>query len=426
MKATYFPVFQNQEDLTDHYYRMIWYFSPYLEKVSHIVLPVAEEDIVPSSMPKWFDPKILELESRFRGKVDIGCVRKAQDYGAQIDNSNIVLNWNTDKSKWHEKLDVPNFELSKKIWNGNVDNKTNRVEGVGYLALARAFDKDRENHVQNCQEKFRHILEMNLSSRGYVFGMGPSLNEAANFDFTDGTSIVCNSIVKNTKLLDRIQPSILVCIDPIFHAGCSSYAAEFRNALCAALDRYDTYLVINFRDYHLFKTHLPSEFENRIVGIPFRPSKHPNLNLRESFHVTGTNNVLTALLLPLAVTLFETIHILGCDGRAVEENAYFWSHDKASQFNREMQAIQMAHPSFFNIDYDDYYFEHCHNLERWLSDAEKLGRQIENMTSSYIPALHKRSSESIQKPANVIQPIESGIQEWQGENDDDIDKESGV
>ena len=104
-------------------------------------------------------------------------------------------------------------------------------------------------------------------------------------------------------------------------------------------------------------------------------------------------------MLPIAYTLFKEVDILGCDGRKIEDNDYFWTHDKASQFVDEMDGIKTAHPAFFDIDYDDYYSTHCEILEIWLSIADKLGIRVRNLTPSYIPALQKRSITSIQSTA---------------------------
>ena len=84
--------------------------------------------------------------------------------------------------------------------------------------------------------------------------------------------------------------------------------------------------------------------------------------------------------------------MIGYDGRKIEESTYFWGHDKDSQFNEKMNDVKLAHPAFFDIDYNAYYFEHCKVLERWLSTAENLGFKFCNLTFSNIPALQKRTT----------------------------------
>jgi hypothetical protein len=180
--------------------------------------------------------------------------------------------------------------------------------------------------------------------------------------------------------------------DPIFHGGCSSYAGVFRSHLYKVMDIYNPYIIVPFRDYKLYIENMPHDYRKRIIGIPTGGySEALNLDLQDRFIVRPTRNILTLLLIPLATSIFKEIGIMGCDGRRMEDNQYFWNHHKASQFNDQMEDIKRAHPAFFDIDYDDYYFTHCEILEQWLAEAEKRGVKVENLTKSYIPALQKRS-----------------------------------
>ncbi len=109
--------------------------------------------------------------------------------------------------------------------------------------------------------------------------------------------------------------------------------------------------------------------------------------------------MLTLLLLPVASTFFEYIGVSGCDGRPISQDSYFWGHHKASQFGDQMDAIQRAHPGFFSISYNDYYLNHCAELERVFRSMERLGRKVNAVTGSYIPALRKRgAAEPMQPP----------------------------
>lgn len=81
---------------------------------------------------------------------------------------------------------------------------------------------------------------------------------------------------------------------------------------------------------------------------------------------------------------------IGCDGRPLVDDGYFWGHDKSVQINDKMDNIQRVHPGFFKIDYNDYYFEHCHTLENMLQDGEAIGKRFWHAGPSHIPALKKR------------------------------------
>ena len=128
------------------------------------------------------------------------------------------------------------------------------------------------------------------------------------------------------------------------------------------------------------------------MGVPLAHLEGVNLDLRERFAVRHAPNVLTLLLLPLAATLGRgQVLISGCDGRAPRGESYFWRHHRPSQLEEEMASVRRAHPAFFQIDYLDYYREHCRLLEDWLRAGEARGLVFKSLTPSYIPALRKRS-----------------------------------
>ncbi|MDA8019803.1 MAG: hypothetical protein MPN21_20370, partial [Thermoanaerobaculia bacterium] len=115
-----------------------------------------------------------------------------------------------------------------------------------------------------------------------------------------------------------------------------------------------------------------------------------NLDLSETFELKSIDNVLTLLLLPIASTLAREVHVIGCDGRPLEEDQYFWSHNPKTQLGDLMDNIQAVHPGFFDLDYNDYYLKHCRNTERWMEAGEKIGRRYVSMVDSQVPALRRR------------------------------------
>ena len=58
-----------------------------------------------------------------------------------------------------------------------------------------------------------------------------------------------------------------------------------------------------------------------------------------------------------------------------------------------MQSVFDMYPSVFRDQkYDNYYSSHCRTVEEILEFGEKLNKRYVNMTTSYIPALKKRSA----------------------------------
>ncbi|GGZ85661.1 hypothetical protein GCM10011617_00070 [Novosphingobium arvoryzae] len=125
--------------------------------------------------------------------------------------------------------------------------------------------------------------------------------------------------------------------------------------------------------------------------MPLQKVSQPNFDMCNDFYVASTGNILTLFLLQIAFTFADRVDIYGCDGRPLNENNYFWKHDKTAQLNERMDDIQRAHPGFFRISYDDYYEEHCGTLDSFLKGAEELGKIAVSKTFSHIPALVERA-----------------------------------
>ena len=394
MNIIFFPVFTDNREITDHYYRLHWYLYPFKDRITHITLLHTLEDTPVGPVPNYLGDNLGQLTNRFP-EVQLVKAKNSSHLRDLVKSADFIFLWSTD----HNQPDrIPECDLkpvlkSKKIIR--IDHKNEQFAGSFYLKFAENFTDEIYEATHYSKKVFERIVERCSNPVGYIFGTGPGLSYASQHDFSDGVSIACNSMVRNHALLDRLNPPIFVVGDPIFHAGPSSYAAEFRSELIPALDKYDAALIVPMRDYHIYRTHLPERFKDRIAAIPFKPGHIPNLDLEKSFHVTTTSNILTLFLIPLATTLFNEVRIFGCDGRPAKENTYFWKHDKSSQFNEQMIKIQEAHPAFFVVDYDDYYFTHCRTLEKWFAKAERYGKSFLNMSPTYIPALISRNVDGI-------------------------------
>ena len=382
MKILFYPKFDRADALTDQYYRAIWNLNPLANGINKVIYPRADNvDLNPCS--DLLDKKLQNTAPGF--SFDMPEIRADSDMEALISEADLVLVWSVDP----KQPMAPIKALSgKKVVR--VDHDNVQYAGSYYLMLNQHFPDLQTQSREGSKRLFETIVKKCSSTQGYVFGTGPNLSLAADYDYSDGTSIACNSMVRNEALIERLKPPIVVVGDPIFHAGPSSYAAAFRRDLIRVMDKYGSYLIVPERDHHIFKHHLPERLKSQICAIPYQKSDEPNIDLNQSFEVTSTANVLTLFLLPIAGTLFERIGISGCDGRPLKENSYFWKHDPSSQFQKELDEIKRVHPAFFNVDYDDYYSVHCETVEKWVSALEDAGRIVESITPSYVPALEAR------------------------------------
>ncbi|MDF1823584.1 MAG: glycosyltransferase [Verrucomicrobiales bacterium] len=138
--------------------------------------------------------------------------------------------------------------------------------------------------------------------------------------------------------------------------------------------------------------HAFPELLDRTIFVPTeRDREMYNRDLSRDFAVKATQNILTLLMLPFGAAVSKNIKLMGCDGRRLEDDGYFWGHNPTAQINEEMGNIQEAHPGFFSVDYNDYYLKHCADLEQFFGELELDGFTIESVAPSFIPALGKRS-----------------------------------
>lgn len=376
--------------------RLCFYFSPYLDFIDRI--EVSAPQIVSTdniAVPETFDPRIShdlpEFLEKFFVRPDAEIVKQLE----RADSRRHLFLLADDSRVESMDAQIHRFRSDGHFYR--VDARRVRMEGSFFLWCGANVFRDVTAETAFYRDRFARMTEeIGHYENVHVFGTGPSLSEyVEKNDFAGDLTIVANSIVKNHDMLDKLAPKIIVAGDPIFHAGCSSYAAAFRAALIEAMERTGAWFVCPLRDIGIYTTYLPSHMQDRIVGIPFDHAAPPPTNLRETFVLKPYGNILTLLLLPLASTFGREVRIAGCDGRPVTENASFWSHDAKAQFTGEMENIRRVHPGFFAIDYNDYYFEHARNLETVLNRLEAAGRRCVSACRSYIPALHRREPEEL-------------------------------
>lgn len=378
-RVIFYPAFTDRPSLADQYYRALWYLYPLKDEIEEIEITtgISLDDL---PLPDYLDGTIPALVPLMARKI----VRRTgpMQITPEIDDGrSVILLWDAAR-----EADCAHL---KRTHCFVVDTKSFQ-EGDTYLEIARVFRPPSLSGEESARRRLERALRAARAKRVYLFGTGPGLALAGKLDFSDGVSVVCNSAVRDATLLSHVRPRFIVAADPVFHAGCSAYAQQFRSALKEALYRHDASLVIQARDAHVYFSALPSDLHERVIPIPVRYAFRPNLSLPDPFFATATRNVFTMFLLPLGSALADEICVLGCDGRPARERGYFWRHHESAQFTAEMSAIRQAHPGFFQIDYQDYYALHCETVRRWVRAAERKGKRVISLTPSHIPALAAR------------------------------------
>jgi len=377
--AVYHPIVKNKQTLVDMTNRAAWYFTSSPISNVQVQIPVYE--------------KLLKLDYQ-----SLTPPQSQRGYLKKINNIKLV----DHKQISFSKADIILIANIKSLFNPRVwpyYRKTKIVDPNYYSTIeSRTYQEiyiqtvnktNREKLFRLSQDNYQELLNRVFKySIGYVFGTGPSLDHAYDFDYSNGFCIVCNSIVKNKSLLNHIKPQLLVFADPVFHFSPCLYAAEFRRMMVEVVDQFNCFIMLPDYCVPLLLAHYP-QLKTKVIGMPKRGKKYNFPNLTD-FYVRGSKNILTSLMLPVVSSVADEIYIIGSDGRKTGEQ-YFWQHSVSSQFSDLMQTAFETHPSFFRDRiYDEYYNEHCKFLEGLVLYGESLGKKYYSLTHSYIPALAQR------------------------------------
>jgi len=387
-----YPNFSTQDELDDVLARIAWYFTPFLQDIASINLWAAAGLSLKGDVSDKLDPEIAAMKVVMAPLFDV-CHDQSQDRALRdLDPSNdVLLVWQKDAANSAVLRDtVTRMRAAGRYFE--VDSEKSRSEGSLYLWAGLTSFTDQQRLAEECRQKFLAFVKgIPQRDRCYVFGTGPSLSKFAQTHlFSDGICLATNSMVRNKELLDKLDPVAIVAADPIFHAGCSRYAAAFRRNLLEVMTTRNCFFFTALRDYPVYLSYLPKSVRDRVIGVPFDAKIPYNVDLLKNFCVNPKANILTLLLLPIAGTISKEVAIVGCDGRPLKEKEYFWGHDKASQFNDEMENIKKVHPGFFAIDYNDYYLDHCKTTEIAVEALEDSNRRVVSLTKSYVPVLAAR------------------------------------
>lgn len=380
----FYPAVGTTSELSDLIYRAAWHFD-YLTDINFVIY-VSNTDIGLDKLdaPLGFSDEIDSLVSEFTKKVELksdSLISKES-----VANATAIIKWQEDDKELNAFL-----AKNSKCTIYRTDPKLVRHEGSFYIQCAFDLLKDKDEVIKNSQSKFKRIFnELGFFDQAWVLATGPCIDNYKKHDFSNALTVACNSTILDDELFEYCKPQIVVFADPIFHFGVSKYAGEFRKSVKHRLETSDISIVVPLKHYSLLLSVFP-EYAERIIGVPFIADIDFNSDINSTFNVKTTANILTLLLLPVAATFSNSINILGCDGRSFDDDEYFWNHGKSVQINDKMKNIQEVHPGFFDIDYNEYYFEHCHMLECQLTRGEENGKKYVHHAQSFIPALRDRN-----------------------------------
>ncbi len=378
----YYPAFEETEHLQQQIARACWYLSPIAPSSVRMQSSLEPDRFVPEGYTPEVERFASELPEWLSVRPDPVTLR-------DLEKADIVLLWKGTSALDALGSGIPQKLRKKGIMVFDVDH-TDRMEGSRYIDISHRHPRNDAEIIANSKARFDELTrEVAHLNDAYLFCSGPEVSRYTNFRYADGINIICNSVINDAELLAAAPPHVQIFGDPIFHFGCSQYAHEFRQKLTETHEQYGYRCIVPMKYFNLFTFWQP-ELAASTMAVPFDVKLDINLDLEANFLLHTTDNILTFLMLPVGCTLANNVYLLGCDGRPLNQNDYFWKHNEKTQFVGQMNNIQEVHPSFFKLDYDEYYLRHCDNVQAYVETGERAGKHFQMLTPSHIPALRAR------------------------------------
>ena len=346
------------ENLKNH---LLFYFKPILKKIKYIYMhPKIQKNFQQYSLQ---DKKYSKLEFELLKKV-------------KIENHNSIFpTINLHSGNFND------LNLSYNFDTVNSKSATSEMLNLGSLVLANKsklnFYKKKYNKEIHKNKKNKKIL---------LLGSGPNVEKLNLSDFKEFDILICNSLIKSKEISKLNNVKYIVFADPIFHAGPSKYAQKFRNKLEENYKDKDVKIITVLRDLHIYKEYIDKEIFKKMFFVEITSQDNFNYSLNSNFSVKATNNILTLLMLPLAMNNYKEIYFAGFDGNSDEKKTYFWKHSTKYQFNNELDEIKTEHPGFFRVEYQEYNDIHSTILESIIVNNNK-NFLFKNLTDSHINVL---------------------------------------
>ena len=303
---------------------------------------------------------------------------------------------------------IPPFVLRHLRWVADLDYERNTLDGWALMDLGVALSRGaRRKSVAEARQRLVdrvQTLRVGDPRPVYIFGTGPSLQSAVERSFSDGTVVVCNTIVRDPELWHHLNPDFLTAGDAIYHFGHTAHARAFRADALRRLQESDGRTLFAYPAQ--FDVIVRSEFGevgSLLIPIPYGEHTDISVDLAKHFRFPDLGNALTSLLLPLACTLSNDVRLWGFDGRAPGDTG-FWANSNRHAYPELMQSIRDSHPAFFADLIPEgkevQYVKRVHGdlLEDCLSDAERRGFRFRMLHPSWTPTLQKRYCEPSAQP----------------------------
>lgn len=306
-------------------------------------------------------------------------VNKSSQFVGLLKSKNILV-WKQKHTFFLEMLYIFIYFISgKRIFNINI-NDIKSLEYSVYAKLPWLIMSNNEKKIfieenYNKYIKFVESFKANNLKKGFVIANGPSLEDIFDIDLADGYKIVANSIVRNDKMMQYINPEIVVAGDPLWHFGPSKYSQEFRKDIEKTIQNNPNILFV-FPEQGIVNYINMKNFRNNIVVIPYG-KKAPNFDMQSEYYLPPYISVINSLMIPLMSTLADEIYILGSDGKVKHRpNEDFWAHAGNVQYSEEL--VECGHKCSPTFDINRKSHDEVKVVENTLTNIITIGEKKYN------------------------------------------------
>lgn len=384
-----FPALRAESELVDLLHKVKYYCDPGTVKSVEIAL-----DFEPSfdvSNPAQWPVPTYSSEITVDAVVSLKVTKACKGLWSALARFDVVFVWDWTFEEQPRRV----AQASSKLLNVDRHRYASEAWSWSEFAASTSDDIDAQGLVLSSRERLAdHLDALPSYDKAYVFGTGPSLDCAMDMDFSDGYRIVCNSIVENEALVRHIDPHVIVAGDAVYHYAPNVHATAFRRDLERVLPDSDMIFVTRDIYHALLKRHHPAVAEKTVVAESGVPGIHFNARERLVYHQWPMGNILNSLMLPIASSLADEIHLLGFDGRAPDDE-YFWKTASKSSYDDLKPPMREAHPAFFaTTDYERYAQAQSDTANTIMEAGEALGKRYLCLNQSYIPAFQSRMADN--------------------------------
>lgn len=383
LKITYWRSFPTLREMNSHLTRAKWYI-PQLNGIDlHVVLKAKFKFQKAQHLEDQSD---LYCNDFAENSEHIKIINSFVAYLREFIRSEIIL-----VHKEMTFIDKLIFRLIKKkvinITTHDINVKEyGEYAGIIWRHILPKIKK--EELINNSQKKILKLYKKFQYNNAIVVCTGPSSDNIESYDTKNDLVIICNSIVKNSTLISKLNPKFITAGDVVSHFGVSNYAGTFRKDLeKALLANPDLHLVTTATFGILFYLHYP-HLKNQVILI--EQNRAGTDSLVKNFKIPVLDSTLNIHMLPLAYTFAQNnIFIIGCDGKSSDQskNEDFWQHSKLNQYHDIVHTGHEVHPTFDKhrqVSTYDRYIESC---KISIDKIHSLKKKVYLLCKSTVPTL---------------------------------------